>query len=193
MTIQEHMNKTLKLLLIADIFTVTGFGLIDPIISIFVADRIDGGTIAAAGIASSIFLIVKSFVQLPFSKYIDKNHASRVRWLIVGGVVMTVVPFLYAVVGSVYPFYFAQVLYGIGSGLAYPTWLSLWSTNLDKGKESYEWTLYSTVTSLGVALAGTVGGLIADAYGFPLTFSFVGVLAAIGTLLLFRLGQKKGL
>lgn len=186
------MNKTLKLLLIADIFTVTGFGLIDPIISIFVADRIDGGTIAAAGIASSVFLIVKSFVQLPFSKYIDRNHSSRVRWLIVGGAIMTVVPFLYAVVGSVYPFYIAQVLYGIGSGLAYPTWLSLWSTNLDKGKESYEWTLYSTVTSLGVALAGTVGGLIADAYGFSLTFSFVGVLAAIGTMLLFRLERAKG-
>jgi len=178
-------------LLIADLFTITGFGLIEPIISIFVADRIDGGTITAAGVASSIFLIVKSCVSLPFARYIDRNQSMRIRWLIVGGAMMTLIPFLYAVVESIRPFYIAQIVYGIGSGFAHPTWLSLWSTNLDKGKEGFEWALYSTATSVGASVAGIIGARVADLYGFPITFVGVGLMSAVGTLLLLGLEQKK--
>ena len=45
------MNRTIKLLMISDIFVITGFGLIDPILAIFIKENLTGGTIFAAGFA----------------------------------------------------------------------------------------------------------------------------------------------
>jgi len=131
------MNKTIKMLMISDIFVMTGFGLITPILAIFIKDNIVGGTIFTAGVASTLFLLVKSVLQLPFSKYVD-SHDDKVRWLILGTLLVTAVPFIYIFSSHIYYIYLAQIIYGIGSALAFPTWLSLWSTHLDTKHEGFE-------------------------------------------------------
>ena len=52
--------------MLSDIFVVTGFGLIAPILAIFIKEDLVGGTIFAAGLASTIYLVSKCIVQLPF-------------------------------------------------------------------------------------------------------------------------------
>lgn len=120
--------------MLSDIFILAGFGLIDPILAIFINDSIRGGTIFAAELASTVFLLAKSIVQLPFSRYADRS-SDRVRWLIIGTAFIVVVPFLYIFAQDISTIYLAQIFHGIGSGLAFPTWLGLWSTNLGKSKE----------------------------------------------------------
>lgn len=183
------MNRTIKLLMISDIFLMTGFGLIDPILAIFIKENLVGGTIFAAGLASTLFLITKCAVQLPFSKYVDK-HKNKVRWMIAGTFLISIVPFIYIFAKDIAFVYIAQVLYGLGSGLVYPTWLGLWSTHLDKKHESFEWSLYSTLTGLGVALTATIGATIAEFVGFAYTFIFVGIMSLISCFILFRLERK---
>ena len=58
------MNRIIKLLIISDIFVITGFGLIGPILAIFIKD-LQGSSLFAVGFSSTLFLIVKSLVQLP--------------------------------------------------------------------------------------------------------------------------------
>ena len=180
------MNRTIKLLMISDIFLVTGFGLIDPILAIFIKENLIGGSIFAAGFASTIFLITKSIVQLPFSKYVD-SHDDKVKWLIVGTFLISMVPFLYIFAENIYLIYLAQMLYGIGAGFASPTWLGLWTTHLDKKHESFEWSVYSTFTGIGIAITASVGAAIAQFVGFQTTFTLVGILSLIGCLVLFAL------
>ncbi len=180
------MNRTLKILMISDIFFVTGFGLIEPILAIFIKDNLVGGTIFAAGFASTLFLVTKCLIQLPFSRYVD-THADKVKWLIIGCTCVAVVPFIYIFSNHINFIYVAQLLYGVGSGLAYPTWLGLWSTNLDRKRESYEWTLYSTLTGLGTALTAFIGATIAQYIGFKYTFALVGIMSILGCLVLFQL------
>ncbi len=180
------MNRTLKLLMFSDIFVITGFGLIEPILAIFVKDNLQGGSIFAAGIASTLFLLTKSAIQLPFSKYVDE-HKDKIRWLIAGVFCMAMVPFLYMSAESINLIYLAQIIYGIGSGLAFPTWLGLWSTHLDKNHESFEWTIYSTTTSVGTALTAGIGALVAQLFGFNFTFILVGAMSLIGCFVLFGL------
>ncbi|MEI7512478.1 MAG: MFS transporter [Candidatus Uhrbacteria bacterium] len=180
------MNRVTKLLLISDVFSVSGFGLIQPILAIFIKDNLLGGQIYAAGFASMLFLLTKSCVQLPFSRYVDKHHHSR-RWLILGTVLITIVPFVYAFATRVEHIYLAEVLYGVGSGLAYPTWLGLWSKNLSKDHQSFEWSLYSTVTGLSVAAAAAIGAVLVQFIGFKPTFFVVGLLSLVGCLILFLL------
>ena len=44
------MNRTMKLLLLSDIFVLTGFGLIQPILAIYINDGgVTGGTMLTAG------------------------------------------------------------------------------------------------------------------------------------------------
>ncbi len=183
------MNKVIKLLIISDIFVTTGFGLIDPILAIYIKEDLIGGTIFAAGLASMLFLLTKCLVQLPFSRYVDE-HDNKISWLIVGAFIIATVPFIYIFAKSIAYIYLAQVLYGLGSGLAYPTWLGLWSTHLDRKHESFEWSLYSTLTGLGTAGTAAIGSIIAQFIGFSYTFALVGIMSVFGCLILLKLEKQ---
>lgn len=170
----------------SDVFVTTGFGLIEPILAIFIMENLAGGTIFAAGIASMLFLLTKCAVQLPFSKYVD-CHEHKEIWLMIGTGCIAIVPFIYTSAKDISAVYFAQVFYGLGSGLAYPTWLGLWSTHLDRNHESFEWSLYSTVTGLGAAGTAAIGAAIAEFMGFKYTFIAVGAMSMLGCAVLFGL------
>lgn len=183
------MNRTIKLLMLSDIFLVTGFGLIDPILAIFMKDNLIGGTIFAVGVSSTIFLVTKSLVQLPFSKYVD-SHDNKIRWLIAGTFLISIVPFIYILANDIKLIYLAQVLYGVGAGFASPTWLSLWTTHLDRKHESFEWSLYSTTVGIGIALTALIGAAIAEYIGFRYTFVITGIMAFAGGCILFILEKN---
>ncbi len=182
------MNRIIKLLIVSDIFVITGFGLIGPILAIFIKD-LEGSSLFAVGFSSTLFLIVKSLVQLPLSKYVDK-HDHKKRLLIAGTIMMAFVPFMYIFATHIKHIYFIQVWQGIGSALAFPTFLSLFSTNLDKKKEGYEWSIYSTLVGLGTAGSAALGAKLAEIYDFRFTFAIVGVMAMIGCGVLFFLSKK---
>ena len=183
------MDKTVKLLILSDIFLITGFGLIDPFLAVFIKDRLINGTLVAAGFATTLFLITKSLVQLPFSKYVD-NHKEKIKYLIIGTLIISIVPFIFVLANKIEHIYLAQIIRGIGAGLTVPTWLSLFTTHIDKGKESYEWSIYITLVGLGIALSGLIGAAIASFFGFRAAFFIVGFLSLIGACVLFNLEMK---
>jgi DHA1 family quinolone resistance protein-like MFS transporter len=180
----------MKLLLLSDIFVLTGFGLIQPILAIYINDgSVIGGTMITAGMASALFLLTKSVVQLPFGHYVD-SHAGKERWLVLGTLLMASVPIIYLSANSIYHIYLAEVVYGLGSGLAYPTWLGLWSVNLDRGRESFQWSIYHTSTGMGTAATGAAGAAVASQMGFSATFMLAGLLCILGCLVLLVLERR---
>jgi DHA1 family quinolone resistance protein-like MFS transporter len=183
------MNKTLYVLWFSDVFILTGFGLITPIMAIFIKDNIIGGTILAAGIASALFLTTKAVVQIPFSRYVD-SHEDKVKWLRIGTLLIITVPFQYLFAENIIAIYLAQITYGVGAGLAASAWLTLWSTNLDRYHEGFEWSLYSATVGLGTGLSAFLGGTLATYWGFNPTIMIMGALSAIGFLMLLRLENQ---
>ncbi len=169
---------------------LTGFGLIEPILAIFIKENLVGGTIVAAGFAGALFLVTKCLVQLPFSRYVDK-HDNHAKWLIISTFFIAAVPFIYIFATNVKHIYIAEIFYGIGSGLAFPTWVGLWTRYLDKKKESFEWSLYSTLTGLGTAATAAIGAAIAEFIGFQFTFALVGLMSLVGCFILFGLNKQK--
>ena len=187
------MNRTMKLLLLSDIFVLTGFGLIQPILAIYInGGGVIGGTMLSAGLASALFLFTKSMVQLPFGHYVDKQPG-KTKWLILGTLLMAGVPIIYITANNIYHIYLAEMIYGLGSGLAYPTWLGLWSANLDKGRESFQWSVYSTSTGLGTAATGAAGAAVASLVGFYATFIMAGLLCMLGCLALIYMGRRSAM
>ena len=182
------MNNTTKLLIMSDIFVLTGFGLIEPILSIFIKWNLVGGTIFAAGAASMLFIITKSIVQMPFSRYVDKHgRISRIKGLIIGTFLVSSVPFIYIFSNHVNFIYIAQIIHGFGSGLAFPSWMGLWSKNLNIEHRSFEWSFYSTVTGIGTGVAALIGAEIAELFGFIYTFLMVGIMSLFGCIVLLGL------
>ena len=77
------MKKIVKYLILSDIFMISAFGLIVPIFAIFINENIIGGSIVTAGFASSIYLVTKAALQIPFARIADK-HGARKKFLIIG-------------------------------------------------------------------------------------------------------------
>ncbi|MFH1503167.1 MAG: MFS transporter [Candidatus Diapherotrites archaeon] len=182
------MNKTLKLLIISDIFVISGFGLIAPILAIFIKDNLVGGTIIAAGVASAIFLITHSLLQILFSYKF--NPKDRLWMLRVGTALIVFIPFGYIFSTHIYHIYFVQFIYGVGAAFAYPSWSSFFTSNLEKGKRGFQYSLYSSSVGIGTAITAGIGAWLAEKTSFQLVFILTGILAIIGFLILFRLEKR---
>ncbi len=182
------MNRTLKLLIISDIFVFSGFGLIAPILAIFIKDNLVGGTIFAAGLASTIFLITHSILQIIFSHVF--NPKDRLWMLVTGTAVIALVPFGFIFSTSIYHLYFVEFIYGIGAAFAYPSWASLFTANLEKGQRGFQWSIYSSSVGIGTAITAGIGAWLAEKTSFHVVFIITGLFAVLGLLVLFKLEKK---
>lgn len=182
------MKKVVWLLILSDILILSAFGLISPIFAIFLKEGIAGGSVVAAGLSSTIFFITKSLTQLPFSIYIDTKR-KKLGWLIFGTLLISSTPFIYSYAPSIGYIYFAQIIYGLGAALAYPTWYTLFITHTDRKHKGFEWAVWSTSVGLGAALAAYGGAKLADLLGFRSLFFIVGAVSVLGMIVLFFVGK----
>ena len=188
------MNKKLLLLILSDVLILSSFGLLAPIFALFITGSVEGGSIVSAGLATTIFLVVKSAVQLPLSKYFIDKEKHKTRSLLIGTFLIITVPFIYFFAKHVNTIFIAQAVYGLGAALAYPAWFSLFTAYIDKKHKGFEYTLWSTGVGIGSAIAAFFGAKIAELLGFKTLFFFVGVIAFLGFLLLIvldRIEMKK--
>jgi len=186
------MNKRFLLLVLSDILILSSFGLIGPIFAIFIVENLEGGTLVSAGLATTIFLIVKSAVQLPLSRYFIDKEKHKTKSLLLGTFLIITVPFIYLAAKSVYAIFLAQAIYGLGAALAYPSWFSLFTVYMDKKHRGFEYTIWSTGVGLGTAITAYFGAKIADILGFRALFLVVGAVALAGFVLLIILDRIDG-
>ena len=183
------MNKKFLLLVLSDILILSSFGLIAPIFAVFITENLIGGTLVTAGLSTTIFLIVKSAVQLPLSKYFIDKEKHKTHSLLLGTFMIILVPFIYFFAKSVYTIFIAQAIYGFGAALAYPAWFTLFTTYMDQKHKGFEYTLWSTGVGVGIALASFLGAQVADTLGFRVLFFIVGFIAFLGFLNLIILDR----
>jgi len=185
----SKINKIILYLTYSDILLISSWGLISPIIAVFFTDNIPGADIVTAGVASTIFFITRSILQIPVAKYIDtvKGEKDNYTATLFGTFIVAIIPFFYMMISSVTQLYLIQILYGIGSAVCNTGWLTIFTKHLDKDKEGLEWSFYNTTTDLGSALTASIGGFLAYKVGFTNLFFLVGVINLIGFLFIFFL------
>ena len=179
------MKKGLKLLIISDLLIIMSFGLISPILAIFIKDGLTGGNAFAAGVSISVTLLVKSLLEIPFGKIED--HHDKKKYLIIGTFIISFVPLGYFFINHVYHLYMIQFIYGVGAAMAFPAFGALFLRYLDRGKAAYEWSVYGTVVGLGTAVTAFMGGLIAQKFSFDALFLTTFIVSVIGTFVLFAI------
>ncbi len=189
----SHINKVVRLMVVTDFFVNSAFGSFGPVFAIFITSQINGGSAKVAGFAASIYWIVKSAIQLPIARFLDRTDGEKDEfWAVFFGYFFSgLVPFAYIFITEPWQLYLAQGFLGICMAWAVPAWYSLFTRHVDKWRISFEWSLES-VFAVGLATAGAtaLGGYLADTYGFNVVFAAAGILATLSSLLLLPLRNQ---
>ena len=183
-------NQVILLIVAADFVLITAFGFLPPIFAIFVNNQIIGGSVAVVGFATTVYWVTKSTLQLFVARFIDKNHGEidDFYFMIAGGLVNAVVVSLYYFAETAWHVYLLQFLIGIGDSLLVPPFYAIFTRHIDKGREGFEWSLYSSFSlGAGSALGGALGGVLATVVGFRPLFLVAGALTFIATIMLLLL------
>ncbi len=185
------INNLIKILTFSDVLIVSGWGLTNPLFAVYVTQQIKGGNLELIGLATAVYWIVRSLLQLPFAKLIDsiKGEIDDFMLMATGSFLMSLVPFLYAFATTNVHILLLQALYGFSSAMVAPGWLAIFTRHIDKNIEAEEWSIYNSMIGLGAALTGALGGFLAEAFGLRPLFIIVGTISIIGTSFLLFVYQ----
>lgn len=200
MTPQQRfsISRIVSLLIFADLAVLAGWGLVNPIISVFVTQKISGGSLAAVGIAVSIFWFTRAVLMVPIAAYLDRATGERNDFeaLVMGLMISATAAFLMPLATTVTHIYLIEFIHAVAFSFYIPAWTALFTHHVDPGHTALEWALDRSVGSVATGISAILGGFIASEYGFTAVFITAGslsVLAAIGVLLGPRIVIPQGI
>lgn len=162
-------------------------GFINPVFAIFILKQIEGGSAQIAGTAAAAYWITKSILRLPIGYYLDKKRGEKDDFysMILGFFIFGLSHFFYIFAKTPLHIYLIGAFMGIGGALAFTPWYGFFTRYIDGLRENFEWSINLSLVGFGLALAGFLGGFIADKFGFPVLFIIAGFLSFLGIAFLF--------
>ena len=181
----RSINKVIKILVLSDFFLLAAWGLVTPILAIFITDKIQGGNVVVAGMAIGIYWLSKSLIQIPIGRYLDNNQGEKddYYFLIFGTFLASLTPLGFIFANLPWHMYALQLIHALGMAMAIPAWGGMFTRHIDKGKEAMTWGIESSSLGIATGTAGIVGGILASKVGFTPLFVGVSVFGIISTLL----------
>lgn len=192
----KSINKVIKTLIIGDLFLNSAWGLLAPIFAIFIVQNISFGNVAqgakVAGFATLFYWMVKSLLQIPIGRYLDKNHGEKDDfWFsFLGLFLASFVPFGFLVSFEPWHIYILNAIHAVSMAMFIPSWYAIFTRHIDKGKEAFEWSMDSTFLGLGAGATAAIGGIMAAVWGFQIIFVLVGVLNMTSAVLFFSIRKS---
>jgi len=173
-------------MIFSDLALLFGWGLVTPILAIFIVQNIKGGDAQVAGIAVGMYWLVKSILQVPLAKWLDKNQGEVDDYyaLIGGTFLASLAPLGFIFATLPWHMYALQGVHSLGMALAIPGWAAIFTRHIEPGKEALSWSLDSSALGIGTGVAGIVGGSLVEFIGFEALFLGVSGLGIISTLIL---------
>lgn len=170
------MNAVVKAFIISEIFLWSSWNAIIPIFAIFAATKIPGGNTEIAASSFSAYLIVRVIFELISGRYLSRSTDMRKFTISIAGIILISLGYLgFAMTKNVSSLFLFYGVIGTGLGIASPAKNSLFSSHLDKDKEVTEWSIYDGFVFMGMAMAATIGGFVANRYGFTFLFYLVAI------------------
>ena len=179
------INKIIKTLIGADMVFLSALGLISPIFALFITDKIKGGNVEVVGFAAAIYWIGRSIFEVPIARFLDKTKGEKddLYFLILGYSICAIVQFGYIFSTLPWHVYVLQGVFALGAAISWPAWAALFTRHIDKGRESFEWSIEHVSFSLGIGITGAIGGVMVANLGFNIVFILTGIFALLGGLL----------
>ena len=180
------LNQVILVIIFAQFVFTVAANLSVPFFALFVVQDI-GAAAAAVGFASAIYWVVKSVLQLPLARWIDKNHGEIDDYysLLIGLTVTITGLFLFYFARELWHIFAIQALIGVGDAFVVPPLYAIFSRHLDHDSEGFEWAVQSSFSvGAGSALGGTLSGLLVATLGIRPLFLINGTLMLVGLVIL---------
>jgi len=184
------INKIVKTLIISDFFFNAAFGLFGPIFALFIALKITNNDVKSAaevaGFSAMAYWVIKSIIQIPIGKYLDRNHGEKddFWFMFIGHIITCIIPFGYIFSTAPWHIYLLQAIQAIGMAMIIPPWYAILGKHVDKGMEAYEWGLSSTVLGIATGITGAIGGTMVAYFSYESIFIFAGMINILAAILL---------
>jgi len=185
-----HRVNRLIWILLFFLFTVNlAGGLFAPFFAIFILNQINNASISTIGIAIAIYSIVKSVIQLPLARFLDRKGGEYdYEVLLYGALFATIYTFGLIFIDSLWELYLLSAFNGVAGAFFMGAYYGMFSRHIDKENQAYEWSLLSVGgLTLSVAAGGVIGGLAVDYFGFETTFFIAGLLHLFALLILIAI------
>jgi len=194
----KKLNKVVILLTLSDIFAWGPFLIITAISAVYLSHRLGEDIVQFVGIGTAIYFLTRSILQMPIGLLTDKIKRDRDEILILSiGVILMGLPYVfYPQITEPWHYYVLQFIFGMGVSLNLTSWRKLFATNVDKGREGFQYAAYETAISIATALLSTLIGSIAslgDVY-FDLVMISAGVVMMLGSIwiiLIYKVEKRK--
>jgi len=178
-----RVNSVAKLFIFSESFFWSAWSILLPLISVFALKEISKATIQTVSFAFSIYLcfrvigsVLSGFV---FNKYAIKK---KIKLIILGIFCINIGYSGFIFITSVSGMYALYGLIGLCTGFITPLRTSIFSTHMDKRKETTEWGLLDAVVLTTMAIAATGSGYLVTNYGYKSIFIFSTVLNCLSLL-----------
>lgn len=178
------VNKAIKILVFGNALINMADGFLAPVFAVFVTQKIAPGEMRVVGLAIAIYWLVKSIIQLPLARYLDKTDGEKDDYwaMLIGGVIFVIAVLFYNSVSSPLELYILQAFWAIGGSLFVVPWASLFTRHVDKFRIGFEWSLNSSALGFGLMVSTAVGGYLADKFGFNSVFIVAALFYALGMI-----------
>lgn len=183
------INQVVLIIIFAQFIFTVAANLSGPLFALFVVRDI-GAAAAAVGFASAIYWVVKSILQLPIARWIDKNHGELDDYysLLIGLAITTSGVFLFFFARELWHVYLIQALIGAGDAFIVPPLYAIFIRHIDRNSEGFEWALHSSFSfGAGSAIGGVLSGVLVGLIGIRPLFLINGVLMFLGLIILLYL------
>ncbi len=184
-----RLNKVIRHFILSDLLFFAGWGLVGPILAIFIFDRIIGADLIVIGTTTAIYWLTKSLFQVPVAIFLDKKKGEKDDfYVLIAGLTLAGLAAISFILAKTVPaLYSAIFIQGLAFGLYTPAWSAIFSRHLDSENCSLNWSLDSTAIGLGSGIAAFAGGYVANIWGFEAVFMATGVLSFVSAFVLLSL------
>lgn len=184
--IDIKVGRLVKFFVISDFFLLAGWGFIDPVFSVFIVQKIAGASLITVGIAAAIYWILKSVLQIPIAKYLDRTAGERDDMIaLIGGLLLAGISAMaFAWVSTTLELYLVQAVHAVAFAFYSASWPAIFSRHLDKDRFSFDWSLDSVTVGVAAGITGLIGGIVAETWGYPAVFLSAGILSFIAAFVL---------
>lgn len=176
------INKVIFYLTLSDIFTWGLYFMVNSIVGIYLENKFGGRALEYIGIGTAVYYLAKGGLQIPVGLFTDriKKDKDDIVFLLLGNILMGLPFFFYPVITTALPYFILQFVLGLGSAMNLVSWRKLFASNLDRGREGYNYAVYDTIMSV----AGAVFALLAGYFASISQVYFDLVIIGIGGLML---------
>lgn len=184
------INRAIQLL-ISFLFIVNiGEGLFAPVFAVYVTSELQGASVQTVGFAVALFALVKSVVQVPLARWLDHRAGEDDDFYVIlfGSCIGIAYSLGLIFIAHHWHLYVLAALNGVGAACLMAAYYAIFSHHIDRSSEGLEWSLMSVWgLTLSVAIGGAAGGMIAEYFGFDITFLIAALLHLLATGLLIVL------